>query len=815
MYRRVIKQAVLYAADTEDEKFPCVLPKQVHEILIDYGKMKNPVITHDGTESLFFSKKDWVYECKFQKGIQRDKVVLLCKGLDTVVDIWLNGEKIGGHNDMYFPFECDITDRIIENNILRFHFKSPIAYLENYEEPAEWKGLIPKSHYIRKAAHDYADFLGIKPYFCPVGIFDSVELLEYDMGYFRQFHIRSDVNREKQMAVLEVELEGEWFGSKCGQIRVVLISPEGVAFRQETAEINVSGNFRKAFRWEIENIELWWPAGYGKQPLYRVEAFLETEKLCLEQQVKKIGFRKIQYGDGFQFWINGEKIRLWGANLVPVDGLTHCFNKDRTERVLRLAMEANMNCLRLWGGGEPFPEDIYDMADEMGLLIWAEFFHNYGMFPDSKEFMDLYENEARYMVSKFSYHASVFMWCGGNECQMAAQLLQPGKVYIGEKIFKMYGDVVKELAPDLLYYENSPCGGAFYNDPRKGDMHGWNNIWYVPYEKYPVFFTENSRVSPPVYRSLKKYIPDMKEFWPDGFLPRRTAFSEELFPPAWMKLTGGPESYRCSPIEEFYDADTPEKLIYMCQAAHALSMKRYGERIKRGKRSKDEKVICQGEMIWKLNDTWPQIFCGLLDYDLEPGQAYFAVKRAFQELQISFDMEEHIEIWGVNDSREILRGILTVCIFDMEKNEILFQKELEVELPGKDSRVLTDLDDFPMFLRTSVLYACLKDANGVILCRNYDFVEIERNLPIPDAVICLEQEGNDIIIKTDRYAHNIELSGMDEGNEMGFIFDDNYFHMMPFETRKIKVKYSKEEFDVIAKGACSSQITKLHYVRRK
>ena len=811
MERRIIKQAVLYAADAPEEKYFCELPRQVHEILIENGKMANPIITHDGTESILFSRKDWIYQCEFSKKAERDRVILLCKGLDTIVDIWLNGEKIGVHKDMYYPFWCDITNKIKEKNCLQFYFKSPITYLETYEEPEKWKGLMPKSHYIRKATHDYADFLGIKPYFCPVGIFDSVELLEYEAGGFGKFHVESDVNWERRTADIRVRLEGEWFDEKTGRIRVRLVSPTGEEIRQETARLEAPGEFVREFKWRAENVQLWWPAGYGEQPLYSVEAFLENEELCLEQRKKKLGFRKIQYGDNFQFWINGERIRLWGANLVPIDGITHCFNKDRTEKILQLAIDANMNCLRFWGGGEPFSEEAYDMADEMGILVWAEFFHNYGMFPDSREFMELYEKEARYLAEKFSYHAAVFMWCGGNECQMASEVLQPGKSYVGEKIFQMYSRIVKELAPDLLYYENSPWGGEFCNDPRKGDMHGWNNIWYVPYEKYPVFFSENSRVSPPVYRSLKKYIPDKEEFWPEGFVPRRTAFSENLFPTSWMKLAGGPESYRCSPIEEFYDADTPEKLIYMCQAAHALSMKRYGERIKRGKRNLEEKIRCQGELIWKLNDTWPQIFCGLLDYDLEPGQAYFAVKRVFRKIQLSFDTEEHIEVWGVNDSKTAQKGMLKVCIFDMEKNEIFYQKQMKAEIPGKDSVILTDLDECPMFFRTYILYASLEDEEGVILCRNYEFLEMERNLPMPDAALSLEQENDEIVIKTDKYAHNIELSGSYEGDETGFVFEDNYFNLMPFETRKIKVKHKEKEFDISAKGAYSSKEANLHY----
>lgn len=809
MRKQNIEKAVVYQADKKEEKFFTSIPKQIHEILIENSKMENPVISHSGTESIFFSKKDWVYECKFSGDKQADRSILTCKGLDTIVDLWLNGIKIGEHRDMFFPFQCDITDKIQEENSLVFYFHSPLTYLDNLKEPQEWKGKIPKSHYIRKAVHDYADFLGIKPYYCPVGIFDTVQILEYEKGRIDTFRIDCSLSMKKGTAEIKVRVEGEWFHSNTGEVIAVLENPDGKVIGEKIK--NTQGKFQEQIHWEIENPQLWYPSGYGEQALYKVKLFLEQCEVCLEQQEKSVGIRKIQYGDNFQFWINGEKIRLWGANVVPVNGVTHCFDKERTYTLIKRAKEANMNVLRLWGGGEPFSEEIYEMADQEGLLIWVEFFHNYGMYPDSKRFMNLYRKEAEYMTETLAHHACVFMWSGGNECHMAAELLQPGERYIGEKIFQMYEAVVKKSLPDIFYQKNSPWGGSFYNDPRTGDMHGWNNIWYVPYEKYPVFFSENSRVSPPVYRSLKSYIPDDDEFWPKGFIPRRTKYTEELFPPSWMKLSGGPETYRCSPIEEFYDSDTPEQLIHQCQAAHARSMKEYGERIKRGKTSTEKKIRCQGELIWKLNDTWPQIFTGLLDYDLEPGMAYFAVKRVFEQIQISFQIEDHIEVWGINDSNREVEGILETCVFDMEKNRILYEKRKSVNLLAKNSTVLADLDEYPMFYRKNVLYACLKGKKGEIICRNYDFLEIERNLPFPEASIELRQEGEYIVVSTDQYAHCIELLGKDGSTEKGFVFEDNYFELMPFETRKIRVEYSGEDFEITAQSMYSARKAVLYY----
>lgn len=795
-----------------DKEYATELPRQVHEILLRYGDMENPVLTHEGKEAIEVSRKDWIYTVLFTMEGGDKKVFLKCKGLDTRVDIFLNGKHIGKHEDMFYPFITELEEWKEGKNTLTFYFHSSVQYLENLKEREEWRGKIPRAHYLRKAPHDFEDFLGIKPYFPGVGIFDDIELWECGNCYLEESRIRADLE-ENGRGKVEWELKYNIRNQCHVQGRMRLADIDGHVIHETTESLD--GQREKKLKVFHDNPHLWWPVGYGEQKLYIVTLELLEDNQVVESKTKRIGFRRLEVQGDFDFKINGKGVRLWGANLVPLTGMTHVFDEKKAGDLICKAVQANMNMLRFWGGGEPYPEKLYDMADEAGILVWTEMFHKWGMYPDTHEYMEQYKREMLYMLDKTQGHPCVIIWSGGNESYMGAQLDFPGQPYIGEKIFKMYGEMVKENT-DCFYIENSPAKGAFQNDPREGDFHGWNHLWYIPYDKYPVFFSENSRVSVPAMKSMKKYIPDKKELWPYGFQARLREFQESLFPPAWQKLKAGPEPYWCSPVEQFYDADTPEELIYKCGGAHAQFMKRTAERLKRGRPvwKKQGEQICKGQLIWKFNDTWPQIFCSLLDYDSEPGYAYYAVKRGFEPIQVSFAIEDNITIWGVNDTGKDFRGTMEFVLFSPISNTCLERFEEKAVIPSSQSVCICDLDRLGQFKRENLLYACLKDEAGNMINRNYEFVEIERNFYFPDAKLSLKYENEELVIGTDKFARCIELGGNKEGDEFGFFFEDNYFDLLPFEVRRIKVKTQKKDYEITAKTHYSQKVETLRIIQQ-
>lgn len=789
---------------TQDNSYECKLPKQVHEVLIEHEVIADPVKTHCAEESLEVSRVDWIYRAEFSVEPGADRYIILCEGLDTVVDIYLNGEFLATHRDMFFPFRREINPDIQNINTLLFHFYSPIRCLEEMKQ-VYGEAPIDPAHYLRKAPHDFEDFLGMKPYFAGVGIFAPVIIEEQRGGTIEEFDIQYVLNRELTKADIELNVEGVLFTDEISYVDYIIRNEEGQVIFKKREEVEVNAYYKNSIKIKELPVKLWWPLGYGFPVLYGFEAKLTTGNNSITC-CKKIGFREVKFIAPFDVHINHVPVRLWGANLVPINGVTHCYDKVRMEFLFKRIKDANMNFIRLWGGGEPYPDDVYQLADENGILIWGEFFHKWGMYPQDEVYMDLYRNEAVYMLKSFRHHPALIMWCGGNESYMGAEMDMPSVPYIGDKIFEQYEKLCGEIDPQRYYQKNSPMGGDFTNDPRAGDFHGWNHLWYIPYTDYPVMFSENSRVSPPILKSLKKYIPDPEEFWPEGFRSTLHNFEDCLLPPAWMKLKTGPEPYWCSPIEQFYDADTPEALIYKCQAAHAQMLKRIGERLKRGRPAwdKDGESRCKGQLIWKLNDSWPQIFCGLLDYDLQGGIPYYTIKRVFEQIQVSFAMEDNITIWGVNDSRYNFQGTLEFVLFHPITNKIVHSFVKEVEIESGKSIIICDLDSIPQFKRENILYACLKDTEGKIVARNYDFVEIERNLCFPDAKLTLEKQGDGIIITTDRYARCIELSGTGSCEDVSLFFEDNYFDLMPFEKRHIQIECKEKELTITAKAFYSS-----------
>lgn len=203
------------------------------------------------------------------------------------------------------------------------------------------------------------------------------------------------------------------------------------------------------------------------------------------------------------FIINGKKVRLWGGSMDPMQGYTHCYQKERAERIFDMVENANMNTLRIWGEGIPLPDEFYEEADRRGILIWQEFFMGHGAYPDNEEYGMKCVKEAEVLVRRLRHHASLLMWCGGNETIMGAELI--GKYPFGDWIAKSaFPEMLRRLDPERYYHVNSPYGGEWTNDPREGDSHTYECIWEYPYQEYPNFLSESIRTAPPARYSLEK-----------------------------------------------------------------------------------------------------------------------------------------------------------------------------------------------------------------------------------------------------------------------------------------------------------------------
>jgi hypothetical protein len=264
---------------------------------------------------------------------------------------------------------------------------------------------------------------------------------------------------------------------------------------------------------------------------------------------------------------------------------------------------------------------------------------------------------------------------------------------------------------------------------------------------------------------------------------------------------------RLPPIERFYEAGDPESLVYRLGAAHAWHMRDVIERARRGRPASDAfgKRRTQGHFVWRLFDTWPEIFCSLIDYYMEPYISIYAIRRAYEPVLISFEFTDRIYAWVINDTPNILEGLFRVSLFDPERNCVIKELHAPVRvLPGESVPIIC-LDSLGEFRRKNFLYAELTDTDGRVLAKSNDFLDIERKLNFPDAKLSFVREGGELYLQADSFARCVELSAVsDDGDEFGWRFRDNYFDLFPWEKKKIVLDTVRKPAKITSKARFSS-----------
>jgi beta-mannosidase len=790
------------------------LPAQVHEILLKEGVIEDPNITGKAKECLWVAEQDWVYKCTFKIKQVEKRTYLHFNGLDTLVDVYLNGEFLAHHNDMFLPLKIEVTGKLKKNNRLVLHFHTPHTYLEARELPEKWNGKINKTKLLRTGFHGFDDYLGGRPYLTTIGVFDQIFIETIDAMQIVETDVHTVVSEKCSKANICISVKA--ISEISGGLHVTIKNPDGSVIGEHKEKVQGQADtvLRPEFEFTVERPQLWWPRGYGDQPLYEITIkLIDLQLVEKDFQTKKIGIRKIEMESPFDFYINNKQVKLWGGNFTPMHGISYCWDNLTATILLEMAENCNMNIIRIWGEGSPYPDSLYDEADQRGLLIWQDFYMGFGMYPNNKDYRELCKSEAEHLIKRLKHHPSILLWCGGNESFMGRDFTLPGMEYIGEEIFKEdFKRVCSTLDPSRYYHISSPYGGGFANDPLAGDTHSYTNTWYVPGADYPIFASENLRVSPPAMKSLRRFV-EKDKLWPANYSGLTRYEDPYPWPDGWTERSSAEGWKKIPPIERFYDADNPESMVYKFGAAHGLFLRETVERYRRGRPS--ENVLgereCKGHIVWKLNSTWPHIYSAVIDYYLEPYIPYYVLKRAYEPVLLTFDIQNHIYLWVVNDSPNEVKGEFVVELFHPDSNQTIKKLSGKLSVKSGNSKVVIKLDEFGQFSRENILFAHLTNENGEVIARTNDFVDIERHLKFPQAKLDLQLHEETLYIKTDTFARCIELTGNNNGEEFGWLFEDNYFDLLPGEIKKVRVLGRHKQGKISAKAHYSDRISVTMY----
>ena len=577
------------------------------------------------------------------------------------------------------------------------------------------------------------------------------------------------------------------------------------------------GTNQVGFDFVIKNPSLWWPNGLGAHPLYTFRArILIAGNLANERSVRT-GLRSLEvrqlddaWGRSFAFIINGVSVFAKGANWIPADSFPTRMTREKYRWLIKSAADANMNMLRVWGGGIYETDEFYEMCDEMGILLWQEFMFACSMYPGNQEFLDNVRAEAQDNVRRLRNHPSIAIWSGNNEIETAWfnwgwKKSLPSSVW--DDYQKIFDGVLKEvcgtLDPSRLYWPSSPHGGLpdDLNSEKSGDTHSWK-VWhaaapFTDYQKeFPRFMSEYGFQSFPQIETVNTYA-----------LPAE----QEIQSPVMMAHQRHPRGNQLIKEYMLREYTTPkdfESFLYVSQVLQAEGIKVGAEHLRR--------IMPRnmGSLYWQLDDCWPVASWSSIDYFGRWKALQYYSKRFYSPVLLSpFVDEDALNFFVVSDLTEPTIGFINVELRDLSGNKIVaYKKDVIVKPVHSQSYFSTPLKTLLAgHDPKTVMVYCELVAGGKVLSSNEYFFEPFKNLTLTTPQINFDvtrvRNGYKITLTTDKLAKSVYLSTKADG-----FFSDNYFDLLPdkpveleFRTRQtvpieefrkqLKVRSLKDAFD--------------------
>ena len=616
-----------------EEWMPAQVPGSVYSALLALDKMPDPHYRDNELQAVKLMENDFVYETSFQAEpelLAADALFLCFDGIDTLADIYLNDTLLGHTENMHRAWEFDIKSLAkLGENQLRVVIYSPTKYIKEENEKVYTGGVseaMAGYPHLRKAhcmfGWDWGPRLPDAGLFRPVYL-KAVNVAEIDGVYVKQqfegmsiSKIQTDAEGRKYVAVradsvyLRFQIDVKKYGvPEEVQAFVKVEAPDGQVYEQEGDGAVY-----------IANPQLWWPNGYGKQPLYTVKVeLLNSEGKVIDIWKRRIGLRTMtmntgadQWGEKFCHQVNGVDVFAMGADYIPEDNLLSRVTYDRTRSLLEDAAGANHNCIRVWGGGY-YPEDFfYDICDELGLMVWQDFMFSCSSYELDEDFEENIKEEVRQNVRRIRHHACLGLWCGNNEMedQVINRSWSPSQkqVYDYIKIFEfIIPKVVKEEDPHTFYWPSSPSSGGNFNEPQaenSGDAHYWD-VWHgnKPFTEYRKFafryLSEFGFQSYPCLKTVEAFTEEKD----------RNIFSRVMEMHQRNAAANGKILNYLSAMYQ-YPKDF-DSLLYASQLLQADAI-RYG--VEHFRRHRGQ---CMGTVVWQLNDIWPVASWASIDYSMQ------------------------------------------------------------------------------------------------------------------------------------------------------------------------------------------------------
>ena len=765
------------------------VPGTVQGDLVDLGILPHPYV---GTNEKLFERlesKSWTYVRTFKMDEIADnlKYKLVFKGIDTLSNVYLNDRYLGKTEDMFLEYRFDVSNILKKGeNLLKVVIDSPVNVPRTLERN---NGLLASTHeessrpYIRKAQYSYGWDWGARV--AASGIWRDVYIeaypdarlkgctayLENLNGTVKVSGYVEEVNEEQISSYgVEIFMDDE----KIGEFPVF----------KDVSGFHFDGNFVK------ENVELWFPVGMGKSVLHDFKFDLLKDGKVISSQRKRIGLRTVKIvkendeeGETFIFEINGKRIFAKGADWIPADNVLSWLKKADYDELISLALNANMNMLRVWGGGIYEDDEFYTKCDELGILVWQDFMFACAEYPDHLEwFRKLADQEVRENVINLRYHPSIVLWCGNNENNWGFDEWEhfTHKIngeFLGNRLYLQdFPKICAEEDPSRPYWPSSPFGGSKPNAQDAGDIHVWN-VWSM-WDDYGEYLNNNGKF---VSEFGFQAAPDPKTI--DFFAKDedKNIFSDVML--SHNKQVEGQERVMKFIHNHFGLVNDFDSIVYLSQINQ-------GEAIKTGvEHWRKRKYRTAGTLYWQFNDSWPVFSWSALDYFKRPKALYYYTKRFYSPiLPMVKKNGKGMDVFIVNDlgSNDVN---LEIEIWSFEKGK-LFEKKYEDISIAPDSVVPIDTLEFnPEGYSNLIVYEKLTYGDKSV--ESHELFGTLRNVKLPDPKISFEKDGSSLKIKCENVAYGVVIRTNED-----VVLSDNFFPLVP--SREKIVENVKGDFEILS-----------------
>ena len=831
---------------------PLEVPGTVFEALIANRLIENPFYGMNEHDMAWVYDSDWQFELEFDVNpefLDHSTIILRFHGLDTISSVYLNDTLLGNANNMFKIYDFRVKSKLKESkNKLCIKFSSPT---EKAREDITKQGdnlntgaaAIPGVPYLRKAQYSFGWDWG--PKLPDIGIWKPVELIGFDgvkinnafcLLNFKYNKNPLELKDPGEISTLKIEsvnlrvrvefdVDIDDLEALGCSIKLDLTSPDG---QVQSKSFPLKSQI-ESLEFNLVNPLLWWTHDLGTQNLYELQISIQNQ-IIIDSREQKIGIRDLQlirnpdkWGETFFFLLNGVPLFAKGANWIPIDSfIPRGMKLGLYQMNLNHARDANMNMVRVWGGGVYEDDLFYDTCDELGILVWQDFPFACAIYPYHENFVENVREEAIQNIKRIRHHPSLALWCGNNEVEqlwlallLESEILESKETpayhdstLVAEKqkridsyennylnVFeKMLPELINELDPNRPYWPSSPSNGSFNftqnkenpNSPDKGDSHFWS-VWHggASFSAYRKFFSrfmsEYGFESFPPMKTIRTYCPPEQRDVNSAIMENH------------QKNQAGNRKLRIYTKKQFSFPKNFEIQVLLSQFAQAEAIK-YG--VDHWRQNRND-FRCMGSLYWQLNDCWPVASWASIDYFGRWKALHYFAKRFYAPIYPSArESKDTVEFWVTNDLRTSSKGTFEWKIYNSDGKQLKSGNK-NVSIPACcslkiDEASVSNINLDKTTTRNNIIfysYTCDEVSH-----RDYRLFDAPKYFRLEDPEIShlierIESKEDNfdrykVIISTRKLALYVHV----ESDVVDFVASDNYFALEPEETRVVFLK---------------------------